>query len=393
MPGFLNEGRMSETPRYYEFFAGGGMARAGLGLRWRCAFANDVDPKKAAVYAANWGGKELVVGDVAKLAVADLPGAVDLAWASFPCQDLSLAGAGAGLDGKRSGTFWPFWQLIRQLKDEGRAPALVVLENVRGALNSHEGQDFAAIASALAGAGYQFGAVLIDAIDFLPQSRPRLFIIAVHAGLPVPADLLAAGPQPKWQPACLLKAHGKLSAQAAAQWLWWNLPTPPQRQVRLSDLIEEQPQGVRWHTPEETRRLLAMMSEINLAKLRNAKAAGRRMIGGIYKRTRSDSQGRKVQRAEVRFDNVSGCLRTPMGGSSRQTILIVEGEAVRSRLLSPREAARLMGLPEHYELPANYNEAYHLAGDGVAVPVVRFLAEHLLEPLLAAFASASKMAA
>jgi DNA (cytosine-5)-methyltransferase 1 len=384
---------MSETPRYYEFFAGGGMARAGLGARWRCAFANDIDPKKAAVYAANWGGKELVIGDVAKLAVADLPAAADLAWASFPCQDLSLAGAGAGLDGKRSGTFWPFWQLIRQLKDEGRAPALVVLENVRGALNSHEGQDFAAIAAALASADYQFGAVLIDAIDFLPQSRPRLFIIAVHAGLHVPAELLAAGPQSKWQPACLLKAHGKLSVQAAAHWLWWALPTPPQRRVCLSDLIEEQPQGVRWHTPEETRRLLAMMSEINLAKLRNAKAAGRRMIGGIYKRTRSDSLGRKVQRAEVRFDNVSGCLRTPMGGSSRQTILIVEGEAVRSRLLSPREAARLMGLPEHYQLPANYNEAYHLAGDGVAVPVVRFLAEHLLEPLLAAFASASKMAA
>jgi DNA (cytosine-5)-methyltransferase 1 len=53
-------------------------------------------------------------------------------------------------------------------------------------------------------------------------------------------------------------------------------------------------------------------------------------------------------------------------------------------LLSPREAARLMGLPDDYMLPQNYNEAYHLAGDGVAVPVVRFLAEHILEPLLAA---------
>jgi DNA (cytosine-5)-methyltransferase 1 len=162
--------------------------------------------------------------------------------------------------------------------------------------------------------------------------------------------------------------------------------------VSLSDLVEEDPQGVRWHSHEETQRLLGMMSDLNLAKLRNAKAAQRRMIGGIYKRTRSDAGGRKVQRAEVRFDNVSGCLRTPMGGSSRQTLLIVEGEDVRSRLLSPREAARLMGLRDHYALPANYNEAYHLAGDGVAVPVVRFLAECLLEPLLAA-AQAEKKAA
>lgn len=373
---------MQELARFYEFFAGGGMARAGLGGRWRCAFANDIDPKKTTSYAANWGRKGLLVGDVATLSTADLPGLADLAWASFPCQDLSLAGAGAGLEGKRSGTFWPFWRLISQLQVEGRAPKLIVLENVRGALNSHGGMDFAAISGALAGAGYQFGAVLIDAIDFLPQSRPRLFIIGVRSDIPIPSALLSAGPQPKWHSDSLLRAHGKLSAHAAAHWLWWSLPAPPPRRVAFSDLIEEAPKGVRWHTPQETQRLLGMMSEINLAKVLNAKAAQRRMIGGVYKRTRSD-QGRKLQRAEVRFDNVAGCLRTPMGGSSRQTILIVEGEAIRSRLLSPREAARLMGLPEHYALPENYNEAYHLAGDGVAVPVVRFLADHLLEPLLA----------
>lgn len=106
------------------------------------------------------------------------------------------------------------------------------------------------------------------------------------------------------------------------------------------------------------------------------------MVGGVYKRTRKDDCGLRVQRAEVRFDGVSGCLRTPVGGSSRQSIMIVEGDAVRSRLLAPREAARLMGLPDTYKLPQNYNEAYHLAGDGVVVPVVRFLAAHLLEPLL-----------
>ena len=62
--------------------------------------------------------------------------------------------------------------------------------------------------------------------------------------------------------------------------------------------------------------------------------------------------------------------------------MIVEGASVRSRLLSPREAARLMGLPDDYQLPSNYNDAYGLMGDGVVVPVVRFLAEHILEPVL-----------
>ncbi|GAB3116847.1 hypothetical protein GCM10027256_03030 [Novispirillum itersonii subsp. nipponicum] len=124
------------------------------------------------------------------------------------------------------------------------------------------------------------------------------------------------------------------------------------------------------------------MNPLHLGKVEAAKKAGRRVVGGVYKRTRIEN-GVKMQRAEVRFDELAGCLRTPGGGSSRQSIILVEGARVRSRLLSPREAARLMGLPDTYLLPSKYNEAYHLAGDGVAVPVVRWLAAQLFEPILA----------
>lgn len=379
---------------YYEFFAGGGMVRAGLGEGWRCDFANDIDPKKAASYAVNWGGEELRVCDVAELSPADLPGdVVDLAWASFPCQDLSLAGSGAGLDGERSGAFRPFWNLMLQLNAEGRAPRLAVLENVCGALSSHGGADFAAIGEALSMGGYRFGAVVIDAIHFLPQSRPRLFIIGVRSGGEIPCDLQSSGPDPAWHPESLVKARGVLAKAAAAKWIWWNLPAPPERRGDFCDLIEDEPGGVKWHTPEQTKRLLALMSELNLKKVQDAMKAGRRMVGGIYRRTRRDESGRKTQRAEVRFDGAAGCLRTPAGGSSRQSVLVVEGEKVRSRLLSPREAARLMGLPDTYVLPANYNDAYHLAGDGVAVPAVRFLAANLLEPMLAAMGGSAEKAA
>ena len=135
------------------------------------------------------------------------------------------------------------------------------------------------------------------------------------------------------------------------------------------------------------------MSPINRRKVENAKRVGGRRVGGVYKRTREDENGKRAQRAEVRFDDISGCLRTPVGGSSRQTLIIVEEGKIRSRLLSPREAARLMGLPDTYALPKNYNEAYHLAGDGVVVPVVRHLAAHLIEPLLAPGKTKSKEAA
>lgn len=370
-------------PDFYEFFAGGGMVRAGLGQNWRCLFANDFDPRKVNTYAANWGSSEIKVGDVAKLRSSDLPNEPDLAWASFPCQDLSLAGAGAGLQGERSGTFWAFWKLMQTLRKEGRAPKIIALENVCGALTSHDGKDFTEICAALKKGGYRFGALVIDAAYFVPQSRPRLFFIAVRGDVAIPAVLSGGTPDGgPWHTTSLQAAVAKLPASLQTNFIWWRLPVPPARNIGFAELIEEDPRSVTWHTREETNRILEMMSEINIIKVGQAKKAGRLMVGGIYKRTRKDERGRKLQRAEVRFDDVSGCLRTPSGGSSRQVIMVVKGGIVKTRLISSRETARLMGLPDEYQLPDNYNEAYHLTGDGVVVPVVRHLAENVFERIL-----------
>jgi DNA (cytosine-5)-methyltransferase 1 len=367
---------------FYEFFAGGGMARAGLGLGWNCLFANDFDLKKSATYNDNWGMGALVTKDVAALEAKDVPGRADLIWASFPCQDLSLAGMGAGLKGDRSGTFWPFWEIVKKLDAEKRGPRAIVLENVCGALTSHGGKDFAAIARALADGGYRFGAIVMDAADFVPQSRPRLFIVAIAPHTEIPAHLLSPDATLLWHPKALQVAHLRLKGKAREQWLWWTLPAPSARQSRLADLVEDDPTSVSWHDADETAKLLDMMSHGNLEKVKGAQKTGQKLVGTIYKRTRLDDDDEKIQRAEIRFDDVAGCLRTPSGGSSRQLIMLVKGNDIRSRLLSSREAARLMGLPENYKLPKNYNEAYHLAGDGVVVPVVRHLAANLLEPIL-----------
>ena len=361
------------------------MARAGLGEGWRCLFANDVDPGKAAAYARAWGrdgagAPELHVGDVAELRTHDLPAErADLAWASFPCQDLSLAGAGAGLQGERSGMFLSFYFLMLGLRERARAPRAIVLENVPGLLTSHGGRDFADICAMLAQIGYRCGALVMDAVDFLPQSRPRLFIVAVDRTLPVMAG---PGPSTRWHPARLREAQARLGPDLRAGWLWFDPPAPARRNMRLADLIDDAPDGVEWHDAEQTARIVARMSAVNLAKLDAARASPGRVVGAVYNRTRVEN-GVKRQRAEVRFDDVAGCLRTPGGGSSRQTLVIVENGAVRTRLISARETARLMGLPEDYPLPARYNDAYHLTGDGVAVPVVRHIAEHVLKPLFA----------
>jgi DNA (cytosine-5)-methyltransferase 1 len=367
---------------FYEFFAGGGMARAGLGEDWQCLFANDFDAKKVEAYKANWGGAEIVCGDIHKLSISSLPGHADLAWASFPCQDLSLAGNGAGLKGERSGAFWGFWQLINGLKAERRAPKILVLENVTGALTSNGGKDFEELCKALHALSYRFGALVIDAVHFVPQSRPRLFIVAARSDVEVPGGLFEESPADLWASAALKRAHCSLPPHLRAAWRWWRLPLPANSNTTLGDLIEENPSDVKWHTPDETARLISLMSAPSLAKLENAKKLGKKTVGTIYRRTRPDDEGVKRQRAELRFDGIAGCLRTPGGGSSRQIIVMVQGESVRSRLLSGREAARLMGLPDEFRLPENYNETYHLLGDGLAVPTVRYLAGGLLANFL-----------
>ncbi len=388
----------THKPTFYEFFAGGGMARAGLGDLWECVFANDFSPAKASSYVENWGSEHFHLGDIAAISASSLPGQAALSWASFPCQDLSLAGAYAGLGDSvssvrtRSGTFWHFWSLMQELCRAGRPPRTIVLENVYGALTSRGGADFAAICDALAAGGYRYGSVVVDAVRFVPQSRPRVFFVAVHRNHRIP-DQLTRTDASEWHPPALQKAQALLRGPAIENWVWWHLPTPPKRPHELVDIIEENPTDVRWHTREETQSLLAIMTELNRLKVEAAKSKKLRVVGTIYRRTRADVTGVKRQRAEVRFDGIAGCLRTPAGGSSRQTLIIVEDGDVRTRLLSSREAARLMGLPDSYRLPTRYNEAYHLAGDGVCVAAVRFLSEELIGPLSGAVGSVQTIAA
>ncbi len=362
---------------YYEFFAGGGMARAGLGTDWQCLMANDICSKKATAYINNWGNNNFVLGDIKKLKQTQIPGHANLAWASFPCQDLSLAGAGAGLDGERSGTFWAFWKIIKRLIRHGRKPSMVMIENVYGALTSNDGKDFDAIVNAITTEGYVFGAMIIDAALFLPQSRPRLIILAVDDQLSLPNEIVRRDADPAWHPDAIVVAHKRLMTVMQNSWRWWNLPVPAAVGMTLQDIIEPKPTGVEWNPDAVTQRIISMMSKINRQKVMDARRSREPKVGTLYKRTRDG-----IQRAEVRFDGIAGCLRTPEGGSSRQTIIIVNGNKVRTRLLSPREAARLMGLSDNYILPEKYNEAYHLMGDGVAVPVVRYLADKLLNPIM-----------
>lgn len=364
---------MLEKPTVTEFFAGSGLVRQGLGLWFETVWANDICKRKAKIYQSNFGDKELRIKSIEKVKGGELP-ASDLAWASFPCQDLSLAGNLAGMKkGSRSGLFWEWVRVLDELPLRSR-PGVLAVENVVGWLISERGANFADAYSALKERGYVLGAMVVDAVHFVPQSRPRTFLIAVKKGTDL-GGLTTDTPSRIFHPQSVLRAA---NAVADEEWIWWKLPRPSQRNSVFSDLCEfNAPED----SPETTTRLLNMLSPLNQRKLKQAINAKTRLAGTGYKRTRPDGKGGKIQRLEIRFDGVAGCLRTPEGGSSRQTVVIVENGEIKTRLMTVRETARLMGAPEDFQIPGTYNDGYRAMGDAVCAPVVAWLSGHLLSPL------------
>ncbi|MBX9576543.1 MAG: DNA cytosine methyltransferase [Caulobacteraceae bacterium] len=361
------------APVAWEFFAGGGLA--GMGLHgWRIGFANDLDPAKARAFQQNHPGVPFHLGDVGALTPADLLGRADLAWASSPCQDLSLAGARGGLAGRRSGAFWGFMDLMRALDAEGRGPDRIVMENVCGLLSSGGGADFAAVCAALSEGGRRVGALEIDAAHWLPQSRPRLFVVAIRGDAPPQV----ASPVAPFHSSRLIAAHDRLPKAVKANWAWWSLAAPPRMNLDLAALLEPD-EAVDWFSPDRTAVALALLSPLHRRRLEAERASGARRVAAGYRRVRIED-GVRTQRLELRFDGLAGCLRTPAGGSSRQMVVLLEGAETRLRWLTPREAARLMGVPDDWRLPPSASAGLKLMGDAVAVPVVRALSEGLLKP-------------
>jgi DNA (cytosine-5)-methyltransferase 1 len=253
---------------------------------------------------------------------------------------------------------------------------VIVLENVTGLFSAREGRDFVAVIEAMTALGYAVGALEIDAALFVPQSRPRAFLVAARQAS---RALCSAGPALPFHSAGVVSAFGRLTPAQRQHWRWWQLPTPPWRNTTLADSLDP-PDLVPWHAAHETEQLLGLMAPAQRARLEALRGDLEPHVGAGYRRIRT-ADARKQQRFEVRFDGVAGCLRTPAGGSSRQFVVDVRDGVVRTRLMRPRETARLMGLPDDFPLPESAMKALRITGDGVVVPVTRWLSRMLLMPL------------
>jgi DNA (cytosine-5)-methyltransferase 1 len=358
-----------------EFFAGIGLVRLGLeNSGWKISFANDMDVKKYEMYAQNFPDvqQHFRIEDIRKLNGADIP-TVSLATASFPCNDLSLAGSYRGLAGQHSSTIWEFIRILSEMGS--RRPPILLLENVPSFLTSSKGKDFEAVLCALNQQGYGCDAFIVDAAWFVPQSRPRLFIVgfqgSAHSESSVPVES-------KLRPQKLIRfiqSHPNIS------WHVRTLPVPEPSKLHLADILEGIPHDSEiWWDEQRSRYLRNQMSEKHSIVASSMISAQDYQYGTVFRRVRN-----KRSMAELRTDGIAGCLRTPRGGSGRQILFKAGKGEYYVRLLTPRECARLQGVPDTYQINVPLNQALFGFGDAVCVPVIQWIAKHYLNPLLMAF--------
>jgi DNA (cytosine-5)-methyltransferase 1 len=364
-----------------EYFAGIGLVRMGLEpCGWRVVFANDISKKKHEMYKAFFPDAErhYKIGDVFDLNPANIP-ATMLATCSFPCVDLSLAGNMNGIDGKHSSAFWGF---IKALTAQGdAAPPIILVENVPGWLYSNKGADFRFTVQALNKLGYACDVFVLDALRFTPQSRQRVFLVGTK--LPVSGinvNLILQRPY-SLASDTLRKS---LIANQDLKWFYTELPTPPPlRKSGLSEIIEQMGDNdSRWWKEDEVKRHFDMMSGPHQQMVKLLIDNNHISYRTFYRRRRVEQQ-----RAEVRPDDIAGCLRTAVGGSGKQFLIKAGNGQLKMRTMTQREYARLQGVPDIYPITVNGVQALTGFGDAVCVPVITWIAQHALSPLVEKYLS------
>ncbi len=365
-----------------EYFAGIGLFRMGLeGTGWTIKYANDWDPYRAMVYKGFFGDT-YEVKDVFSVAAKDVP-KTTLATCSFPCIDLSLAGNRRGLDGRHSSAFWGFYGLLWEQGPD--RPPMVLLENVGGWLSSNNGEDFYAVAEALNEIGYACDAFTLNARCFVPQSRPRVFMVGIK-------DRDAFGGRGKSEDSLFLRSKRLLPTKLKQlmvnnqriQWVHLNIPEPPPYRNRgfsegiVEHLVRDDP---RWWPSEKVDKHLAMMPPLHLDMVRSLTDGNRMTARTFYRRRRPTGQ-----KAEVRADDIAGCLRTAVGGSGKQFMVVAGQGNIRMRTLTVREYARLQGVQDHFHIKGNSErQSLNAFGDAVCVPAVTWIADNVLNPLAHSF--------
>ena len=357
--------------RVAEFFAGVGLVRKALEASgFEVVFANDISRDKYNIYSLNFDSSCFLLGDIAEIRGAKIPD-IDLATAGFPCTDLSLAGLRQGLNGKQSGTVTEFIRILDEM--DARRPPAVMIENVPGFATSRRGDDLNSIVGSLNGLGYLCDILEIDARRFVPQSRSRLFILGSRNpqyGIP---GWVRSKLRPPWIRDFVLR-YPELAFASL------RFPDAPDKDAggTLDSVVErlDVSHSLWWNEPRKSQ-FIASLSSLNSGRLSEMCDSANLTWATAYRRTR-----RSGTMWEIRGDQISGCLRTGSGGSSRQAVVEAGTGQFRVRWMTGREYARLQGAEDLNLTGVTESKAKFALGDAVCVPVVRWLAENCLPQLV-----------
>ena len=353
-----------------EFFAGIGLARAGMELAGiKTVWANDYDLNKKSMYEGHWKSHELLLADIHSLKSEDLP-AADVAWASSPCTDLSLAGKRVGLRGGReSSAFFGFTDLIAGMNE--RKPEVIVLENVIGLASSHNREDLRTAAKEFNALGYAVDAITLDARRFVPQSRPRLFLIGAKS--PIEGGEQDTCLRPDW----LSWLHKDPEVRS------FMMPLPKAPDLLSHGLTLEiekiSDDDARWWADEKVAYFKDSMAPVQRERLEHFVDLPSITARTAYRRTRNG-----IPVWEMRAEDIAGCLRTARGGSSKQAVVIMGQGMLKVRWMTGLEYARLMGAGWYTLDNLRDSHIQYGFGDAVAVPVVGWVAKHMIIPHLKA---------
>jgi DNA (cytosine-5)-methyltransferase 1 len=322
LPDTENKKRRA-TLRTLDLFAGVGGIRLGFEQAgFKTVFANDFEPQCKKTYDLNFKDAKLVVEDIRKIGIEDLPD-FNILLGGFPCQAFSIAGYREGFQDKkgRGNLFFDVARII-----EARQPQGFLLENVKN-LTSHDGgKTFTIIQKTLKDLGYHIKAKVLNSMEYgnIPQNRERIYIVGFKN-----------------------KTHSEKFV----------FPSPVPRTKNIFDLLEENiPEKYYYNGKPLYERLKDFVKE----------------EGKVY----------QWRRHYVRENKSGVCptLTANMGMGGHNVPIIKDKKGIRK--LTPRECARLQGFPDTFLLPNLADSAlYKQFGNSVSVPVIEAVAKQMMRAM------------
>ena len=341
-------------------FAGvGGFDLGFEAAGWQCKFQVEWDKHCQQVLARHWPDVPRW-SDVSDVDGKELP-PVDCITFGSPCQDLSVAGKRAGLDGNRSNLFFEATRIIKEMRHAtgNQYPRVAVWENVPGALSSNKGADFSAVLDNLADSGaLAIEWAVLDAQHFgIPQRRRRIFLVAIYD----PAIVRNCGTQilPVTQGSRRNTKKGNTQRQQTA--------TTFRDSSAFVKVIRSGARDSNGELPAEVWREEHIAPTLN--QFDNSGESRATVLAPVFFQAHQSGNVR-VQ------ENVMHTLAGFMGTGGNNTPMIAQTD-FKVRRLTPIECERLMGWPDDHTAGQADTHRYKQCGNGVAAPVAQWVAQQL----------------